>query len=134
MVYLIRFILCEIIFFECVFYYDLVENVVIGISKNGLECEFKNGNDCEFAELLCALYRQIPEPTDTPPPITINLIDSGTRLPANHDLEYIFGDICNGNNIISGNVHTINVKIFITIDIIILYEIQRQHLLPHFNQ
>ena len=60
MVYLPRFILCGIIFSQCVFYYDLVENVIIGILKNGLECEFQNGNDCEFAELLYGLYRSTP--------------------------------------------------------------------------
>ena len=80
MVYLIGFILCGIIFCEYLFYYDLVENVIIGILKNGIECEFKNENDCELAELLYRLYCPIPEPTDTPPPTPINSNDSDAKI------------------------------------------------------
>ena len=39
----IGFILFGKIFCECVFYYDLVENVIIDNLKNGFECEFKKG-------------------------------------------------------------------------------------------
>ena len=46
MAYVIGFILCGIIFCECVFY-DLVENVIIDNLKNRFECE--------YAELLYGL-------------------------------------------------------------------------------
>ena len=48
----IGFILFGIIFCECVFDNDLFENVIIDNLKNGFKCEFKNGNDCEYGELL----------------------------------------------------------------------------------
>ena len=85
----IGYILCGIIFCECVFYH-LVENVIIDNLKNRFESE--------YAELLNGLYRPTPEPTDTPPPTTIDLINSGARLPENLDSKCIFDVECNVTN------------------------------------
>ena len=91
----IGFILFGILCCECVFY-DLVENVIINNLKNRFECEFKDGNDSEYGELLDGLYHPTPEPTDTPPSTTIDSINSEARLPENLDLKYTFGVDCNG--------------------------------------
>ena len=82
---MIGFILCGIIFCECVFYNDLVENVIIDNLKNRFECEFAN----ECGGLLDGLYRPTPEPIDTPSPTIFDFNDSCIELRENLDLKYM---------------------------------------------
>ena len=65
--YVIVFILCGIVFCEYIFG-DIFVNQIL---NENVKCEFGNlNNGYDYG-----LYRPTPEPTDTPPPTTIDLIN-----------------------------------------------------------
>ena len=94
---LVGFILFGILFCKCVFDNDLCENDIL---KNGIECEFKNVNDCEYAELSNGLCCPTPERIETSLQQS-NSNSSRIILREKLDLGYIFGVNC--KNIIYEN-------------------------------